>query len=576
MGVLPAETAALIDGRGGRWLGVGCGGGDERPGDVDLAARALSLAVVTGPGGGRAAAGAAAGARLAAAAAALRTAVVAAADGAVVITLEEASRAASLASNAALMCYECLHLGSWHGAPAAVRDGHAWSAAVAAAAGALAESVSSDGARLFDRQANGGWGEAVDMLPPPKGKGKGGGGGEERVEMTVLTKKAVAAQRARLRRLDVATMVASDVARPAVRELANAVHGRLQEMVEGRGGWARRRRSDEDEYGDGDDSDDVDPADNAPPSAFPTTWPDAAVRFNKLPPRSLDGTGLPVPRVDPPSLLDFPSVCRHRDDPADGPDSDPGRRATPVVLARAGAHWPAVQRWSSPRYLVTVAGERSVPVERSEGPASEGYAHASFVQTLTSLRGHVAGMIRAGRAECASSGAAGSSGRLETSRAPSYLAQHPLLDQIDALSADVPRLAWLALGESRGTCAWLGPRDTVTPLHRDRWSNLLVQVVGAKYVRLIPPATGIGAAADTEALFGPLRGGEGNTAAEGAMDRACAGDPPECPFQEAVLGPGDALWIPPGWWHHVQSLSPSASVNFFMSMTGGEGWGGGQ
>lgn len=30
-----------------------------------------------------------------------------------------------------------------------------------------------------------------------------------------------------------------------------------------------------------------------------------------------------------------------------------------------------------------------------------------------------------------------------------------------------------------------------------------------------------------------------------------------------VLAPGEMLFIPPGWWHHVVSLSPSFSVSFW-------------
>jgi ribosomal protein L16 Arg81 hydroxylase len=33
---------------------------------------------------------------------------------------------------------------------------------------------------------------------------------------------------------------------------------------------------------------------------------------------------------------------------------------------------------------------------------------------------------------------------------------------------------------------------------------------------------------------------------------------------ECELGPGDALYIPPGWWHHVRSLSVSFSVSHWF------------
>lgn len=34
-------------------------------------------------------------------------------------------------------------------------------------------------------------------------------------------------------------------------------------------------------------------------------------------------------------------------------------------------------------------------------------------------------------------------------------------------------------------------------------------------------------------------------------------------FVEAILGPGECLFIPRGWWHYVKSLSPSCSVSFW-------------
>lgn len=35
------------------------------------------------------------------------------------------------------------------------------------------------------------------------------------------------------------------------------------------------------------------------------------------------------------------------------------------------------------------------------------------------------------------------------------------------------------------------------------------------------------------------------------------------PYQDLVLEPGQMLYIPPGWWHFVRSLSTSFSVSFW-------------
>jgi len=38
----------------------------------------------------------------------------------------------------------------------------------------------------------------------------------------------------------------------------------------------------------------------------------------------------------------------------------------------------------------------------------------------------------------------------------------------------------------------------------------------------------------------------------------------EAEYEEAILGPGDVLYIPRSHWHYVRALSTSVSVNFWF------------
>jgi hypothetical protein len=96
------------------------------------------------------------------------------------------------------------------------------------------------------------------------------------------------------------------------------------------------------------------------------------------------------------------------------------------------------------------------------------------------------------------------------------------------------------------TSLWMGPAGAITRLHHDGYSVLACQVVGRKQWYLVPPLE--------RGLLDRVR------------DAHSTLDPETQPLDDVlvkrfVLEAGEALFVPPGWWHHVRALAPSISVS---------------
>ncbi len=116
---------------------------------------------------------------------------------------------------------------------------------------------------------------------------------------------------------------------------------------------------------------------------------------------------------------------------------------------------------------------------------------------------------------------------------------------------------------------WLGNAIT-TPTHLDEWNNIGCVVVGRRRFTLFPPGQ------IRNLYIGPLDFAP--TGAPMSLVQLRAPDFVRFPkFREALsaavsaeLGPGDALFIPPLWWHHVESLEPvNMLVNYWWHAAGG-------
>jgi len=118
---------------------------------------------------------------------------------------------------------------------------------------------------------------------------------------------------------------------------------------------------------------------------------------------------------------------------------------------------------------------------------------------------------------------------------------------------------------------WLGNRIT-TPAHVDEWNNLACVVAGRRRFTLFPPEQ-IG-----NLYVGPLDFAP--TGAPMSLVSLHAPDLNRFPkFRAALaaaqtveLAPGDVLFIPPLWWHHVESLERfNVLVNYWWHDRHGDG-----
>jgi len=114
---------------------------------------------------------------------------------------------------------------------------------------------------------------------------------------------------------------------------------------------------------------------------------------------------------------------------------------------------------------------------------------------------------------------------------------------------------------------WIGPRGTVTPLHHDRGSVFFAQMSGRKHVKFISPFHLPSLYNDPDTCYSDVILDEG-------VDLNQFPEMRDVAISEAVIGPGDFLFIPVAWWHWVRALDPSISLTFknFVFRTGRIAW----
>ncbi|HXI77131.1 MAG TPA: cupin-like domain-containing protein [Steroidobacteraceae bacterium] len=154
-------------------------------------------------------------------------------------------------------------------------------------------------------------------------------------------------------------------------------------------------------------------------------------------------------------------------------------------------------------------------------------------------------------------------------RSPAVAAQSALIRDCLPGFADENRLS--VVDDNVLPRIWLGNRIT-TPTHVDEWNNIGCVIAGRRRFTLFPPEQ------IANLYIGPL-----DFAPTGAPMSLVSLRQPDFAryprFREALaasqvaeVGPGDAVFIPPLWWHHVESLEPfNVLVNYWWHDQVGDG-----
>ena len=230
------------------------------------------------------------------------------------------------------------------------------------------------------------------------------------------------------------------------------------------------------------------------------------------------------------------------------------RRNTPVVITGVANEWPAVARWS-PEYFRTAFADARVMFTawESNNPRNDPEDYYQKRRRLCSRLGPFIDYLHSSD---------------NTSR--DYITQFPIFKEIPQLKDDIRPLEpymnippYLPAGVreklQKMPTMWLGPAQTVTPIHFDSADNFLVQIYGRKKLTLVNPA-------QSDSLYYPcLRLGHVIYSPVDVEEPDYDRFPryrQATPF-EATLESGEILFIPVRWWHHARSISESISLNFW-------------
>jgi lysine-specific demethylase 8 len=206
----------------------------------------------------------------------------------------------------------------------------------------------------------------------------------------------------------------------------------------------------------------------------------------------------------------------------------------PLLMTGMMGSWPAMQKWSF-EFFRDLGARQMVSLEEGNVMQEQtGLRKQSFSDFISQLMTEES-----------------DSGR------KAYLSVFRIFDAFPELQDDVDFSLLNQFKIKSSSSGWIGPAGTVTGYHIDWGDNILAQISGRKCVHLASPN-------ESPNMYPGKKFDQGTTISQVNMD---AYDRNRFPLFENVqhkkliLHPGQMIFIPRGWWHHVRSLDRSISVS---------------
>lgn len=215
------------------------------------------------------------------------------------------------------------------------------------------------------------------------------------------------------------------------------------------------------------------------------------------------------------------------------------RASRPVIMTDLLKYWPALRHWN-PDLLKSLCGDQKVQILANRNE-NQNYETSYDQHRKDVLFGDYVDMVLA-----------------NPNSNDIYLHaqnQFMLTEGGKRLHGYIPPLAEY-LDDSRrmgNSFVWFGPADTVTPLHHDNDNIIFAQVYGRKRWTLISPRQK------------PLLYNDVGVFSSVNLEEPDLTKHPLFRFVKAMtfdLLPGEVLFLPVNWWHHVRALDVSISLSF--------------